>query len=110
MTKLIDNLMIGTPIEGLTLDGLGIGTEETTVTIDMAQAGELMLFLPRLLVHAGLFKNTSEVKRINKDRMNSTKIKDPLSKNLWRTLEGPEFTNIKCGKRNFWLVVGEITQ
>ncbi len=109
MTTLLDNLMIGTPIEGLTLDQLGIGAEETTVTIDMAQAGELQLFLPRLLVHAGLFKNTSEVKRVNKDRIKSTKIKDPLSRNLWRTLEGPEFTHFKIGKRNFWLIVGETT-
>lgn len=110
MTKLIDNLVIGTPIEGLTLDDLGIGEEETTVTIDLEQAREFQLFLPRLLVEAGLFKNTSEVKRISKDREKSTKIKDPDSRNLWRTLEGPEMTHFKIGKRNFWLVVGDTTQ
>jgi len=110
MSKLIDNLIIGTPIEGLTLANLGIGKEETTVTIDLEQARELQLFLPRLLVEAGLFKNTSEVKRISKDREKSTKIKDPDSRNLWRTLERPEMTHFKIGKRNFWLVVGDTTQ
>lgn len=101
--------MIGTPIEGLTFEDLGIGKEETTVTINLETARTAQLFLPRLLVEAGLFKNTSEVKRVNKDRVNSKKITDPLSRNLWRTLEGPEFTHFKIGKRNFWLVVGETT-
>jgi len=108
MTNLIDNLIIGKPIEGITLEQLGIGREETTLTINTVKSGDLGWFLPLLLVEAGLFKSTSEVKRINKDRVKSTKIKDPLSRNLWRTLEGPEMTHFKIGKRNFWLVVGEI--
>ncbi len=109
MTKLLDNLMIGAPVEGITFSELGIGKEETTVTVDLELAKELQLFLPRLLVHVGLFKNTSEVKRVNKDREKSTKIKDPASRNLWRTLKGPEMTHFKIGKRNFWLVVGDTT-
>jgi hypothetical protein len=105
---MIDNLVIGKPVEGLTLDDLGIGKEETTVTIDVQTARDMELFLPRLLVHVGLFKTTSEVKRIDKDRRNSTKIKDPLSRNLWRTLDKPEMTHFKIGKKVFWLIVGDL--
>lgn len=105
---MIDNLVIGEPVKGLTLNDLGIGTEEITITIPMVDAIEMELFLPRLLVAAGIFKTTSEVKRINKDRINSKKIKDENSKNLWRTLDQPEFTYMKIGKKIFWLVVGEI--
>jgi len=107
---MIDNLIIGEPIEGLTLHDLGIGTEETTLTIGVNEAIEMELFLPRILVHVGIFNTTSEIKRINKDRQNSTKIKDENSRNLWRKLNKPEFTYIKCGKKTFWLLVGDITQ
>ena len=105
---MIDNLIIGELVEGLTPLDLGIGKEETTVTVSKEKAIELELFLPRLFVHAGLFKNTSEVKRIHNDRIKSTKIKDPDSRNLWRTLDKPEFTQFKIGKKVFWLAVGDI--
>jgi len=107
---MIDNLIIGEPVEGLTLHDLGIGKEETTITIGVDEAAEMELFLPRLLVHAGVFNTTSEVKRLDKDRRNSTKIRDPLSRNLWRTLDKPEMTHFKIGKKVFWLVVGDISQ
>jgi len=107
---MIDNLMIGNLIKGITPDDIGIDKEEATVTIGIAEAVKMELFLPRLLVHAGIFKNTSEVKRIHKDRIKSKKITDPDSKNLWRTLNRPEMTHIKIGKRNFWLIVGELDQ
>jgi len=103
---MIDNLIIGELVDGLTPEDLGIGAEETTLTIGIAEAVEMELFLPRLLVHAGLFKNTSEIKRIHKVRMESKKITDPDSKNLWRTLTRPEMTPIKVGKKSFWLIVG----
>ncbi len=103
----IDNIIIGTPIQGISLDDLGIGREEATVCIGMSEARQMELFLPRLLVHAGLFKSTSEVRRISKDRKNSKKITDPLSRDLWRTVDKPEFTYFKIGKRVFWLIVGE---
>lgn len=106
--SILDNLIIGEPVDDLTLDDLGIGAEETTVTIPMDDAVTMDLFLPRLLVAAGLFKNTSEVKRIAKDRDNSKKIKDPASRHLWRTLDRPEMTDFKIGKKVFTLVVGEI--
>ncbi len=106
--KHIDNLVIGDPVEGLSLHGLGIGKEETTVHVSLEQAAVLEFFLPRILVHVGLFKSTSEIKRVNKDRLNSKKIKDPLSRDLWRTLDKPEFTFFKVGKKVFTLIVGEI--
>ena len=105
---MIDNLIIGELVEGLTPLDLGIGAEETTVTIGVREATEMELFLPRLLVHAGLFKNTSEVKRIHNDRIKSKKIKDPDSRNLWRNIDRPEFTQFKIGKKVFWLAVGDI--
>jgi len=107
---MIDNIIIGELVEGLTPHDLGIGKEETTITIGVREATEMELFLPRLLVHVGLFKTTSEVKRIDKDRKNSTKIKDENSRNLWRSLDKPEFTQFKIGKKVFWLAVGDISQ
>ena len=38
---MIDNLVIGEPVEGLTLDDLGIGKEETTQTIDAQTARDM---------------------------------------------------------------------
>lgn len=105
---MIDNLIIGNLVEGLTPHDLGIGKEETTVTIGVREATEMELFLPRLLVHAGLFKTTSEIKRIHKDRIKSTKIKDSDSRNLWRTIDMPEMTQFKIGKKVFWLIVGDL--
>jgi len=104
---MLDNIIVGNLVEGLTPRDLGIGKEETTVTMTMQEAIEMGLFLPRLLVHFGLFKTTSEVKRIDKDRKKSTKIKDKNSRELWRTLDNPEMTHFKIGKKNFWLIVGE---
>jgi hypothetical protein len=106
----LDNIVIGEPIENLTLDDLGISPEETTLALTVEQAKELDLFLPKILVHAGLFKNTSEVKRIHNDRVKSKKIKDENARNLWRNIDKPEMTSFKIGKRVFWLVVGNITQ
>lgn len=106
---MIDNIIIGELVDGLTSKDLGIGDEETTIRIDLAQANDMQLFLPRILVHVGLFKTTSEIKRINKDRMNSKKIKDSNSRNLWRTLDQPEMTLFKIGKKVFWLIVGDIS-
>ena len=105
---MIDNLVIGEPVEGLTLGDLGIGKEETTQTIDVQTARDMELFLPRLLVQAGVFNTTSEIKRIAKDRDKSTKIKDPDSRHLWRTLARPEMTHFKIGKKIFWLIVGDL--
>lgn len=104
---MIDNIIVGELVEGLIPKDLGIGDEETTIRIDLVQANDMQLFLPRILVHVGLFKTTSEIKRINKDRLNSKKIKDSNSRELWRTLDQPEMTHFKIGKRNFWLIVGE---
>ena len=106
---MIDNLIVGVPVEGLTLDDLGIGREEETKHIGVAEAAKMEMFLPRILVHIGLFKSTSEVRRINKDRQKSKKIKDPDSRNLWRTLNRPEMTHFKIGKKVFWLIVGDIS-
>lgn len=103
----IDNIIIGEPVDGLTLDDLGIGKEETTVMIPWDDAMTMEMFLPRILVAAGLFNTTSEIKRIAKDRDKSTKIKDPDSRHLWRTLSRPEMTPFKIGKKVFWLIVGE---
>jgi len=106
---MIDNIIVGELVEDLTLDDLGVGEEELNHTVSITAASEMEFFLPRILVHAGVFKTTSEVKRINKDRVKSTKITDPDSKNLWRTLTRPEMTHFKIGKKVFWLVVGNIS-
>ena len=102
----IDNIIIGDLIEGITPQMLGVLDSEQTVTISKEEAENMNWFLPRILVHVGLFKSTSEIKKINDQRMKSNKIKDPLSRELWRTLEKPEMTDFKIGKKFFWLIVG----
>jgi len=104
---IVDNIIIGDLIEGLTCDDVGIGAEENTINMMMCDAQELKMFLPKILVSLGLFKSTSDVRRIHKQRVLSTKITDANSRNLWRTIDKPEMTHLKIGKQNFWLVVGE---
>ena len=104
----IDNIIIGTPI--VSLEDLDILPEENTITFsfDEIKNDDGDVFLPAVLVKAGLFNSTSEIRRINKDRVKSKKIKDPDSRNLWRNIDRPEFTQFKIGKKVFWLAVGDI--
>jgi hypothetical protein len=104
---MIDNIVIGTPL--VSLEALGVDDSETTVffTFDEVQNEDGEVFLPALLKQAGLFQSTSQVRQVNKQRIKSTKITDELSRNLWRNLDGPEFTHFKIGKQVFWLIVGE---
>ena len=95
---MIENIVVGEPL--VPLASLGIEPSENT---DFVNDGPR--FLPSLLVHVGLFKTTSEIHRINKQREHLI-AKDPRL-NLWREILEPEFTEFKIGKRHFWLVVGE---
>lgn len=105
---MIDNIIIGELIDGLTLSDLGILDHEINFHIEMDEAQESKMFLPSMLVKAGLFKSTSEIKKNARQRDTSTKIKDVDSKHLWRTLTKPELTQFKIGKKAFWVVVGTI--
>ena len=103
---MIDNIVIGEPL--VSLESLGVLPDENTVHLpfhDIENEGEV--FLPGVLAHVGLFKSTSQIRQINKQRMKSDKIKDPLSQNLWRTITKPEMTHFKVGKKVFWLIVGK---
>ena len=95
-----DNIIVGTLIASK--HELGMLDNEHTIEFSMDE-----MFLPKVLVNAGIFKSTSEIKRLHKDRINSSKITDPLSRDLWRTLSDLEFTYFKIGKKTFWLAVGE---
>jgi len=105
---IIDNVIIGSLVDGLTPLDLGIQDDEITVHMTLKDAKNLDLFLPRILVSVGLFKTTSEIKRIDKVRVNSKKIKDVDSLKLWRTLDHSEVTEFKVGKKTFWLLVGDL--
>lgn len=105
---MIDNIVIGELVDGLTLADLGILDHEVNVHISMDEAEESKMFLPSMFVKAGLFKSTSEIKKIAKQRDTSKKIKDDDSRLLWRTLTKPELTQFKIGKKAFWVVVGTI--
>lgn len=107
MSSQIDNIVVGTLVDGLTLEDLGALPDENTIFISMEEAKEDSLFLPKILIRANLFSGTSEVKRIHEQRIDNTKIVDPYSRNLWRTLDRPEMTHFKIGKKVFWLIVGE---
>lgn len=105
---MIDNIIVGNVIEGLTLDSLGIKPNENNLHISMDQAEDLDMFLPKILVHAGMFKSTSAIKAITKTRNTQKKIIDCDSRLLWRTITRPELTEFKIGKQYFWFVVGSM--
>jgi len=106
--KNLDNIVIGNLIEGVTLEMLGVTPSEVTVHLSESEAADLNFFLPKILVHVGLFDSTSKVKNIHQVRMKSDKITCPDEKNLWRNLSSPEMTRFKVGKKLFWLIVGDI--
>ena len=103
----IDNIVIGTPLVDLHL--LGVTEKEATVHFAMEdvtnEKGDI--FLPAVLKDVGFFNSTGQVRQINKQRLNSEKFKKDPDQNLWRSIERPEFTEFKIGKRVFWLIVGE---
>lgn len=95
----IDNIVVGKPFSSL--ESLGIEPREHTVFVDGP------LWLPSLLVKLGLFKSTSEISRINKQRKHL--IAKDSNLDLWRLLKKPELTEFKVGKRYFWLLVGDLS-
>ena len=102
----IDNIVIGTPLVDLHL--LGVTEEEATVHFTMEDVtNEKGIFLPAVLVKVGFFSSTGQIRQINKQSLGSEKFKKDPDQNLWRSLERPEFTEFKIGKRVFWLIVGE---
>jgi len=105
---MIDNIVIGNLVEGLSPVDLGILDYESNVYMTMEEAKQANLFLPSILVKIGLFKSTSEIKKIAKQRDASKKIIDPNSRLLWRTITQPELTHFKIGKKSFWVAVGTI--
>jgi hypothetical protein len=105
----IDNIIVGNLVEGLTEDQIGIHSSEDTIRLSFKQAindkGDL--FLPNILKNVGLFKSTSEIRKINDQRLKSDKFKNIPNQNLWRTCIQPEMTSFKIGKKVFWLIIGE---
>lgn len=91
--KYIENIVIGRPlVPAWTLlaqtarDWIENEKEKTIFTEER--------FLPKILVDLGVVKSTSEVKR-NKPE-------------LFKTLDKPDFLEIKWGKRKLWILAGGI--
>lgn len=105
-----DNILIGEPVDGLTLEDLGCLPDEVTIrlTVDEVKNDKGEIFLPTILKNQGIFKSSNAIKESSKQREESTKIPDVNSRILWRNISGPEFTHFKIGKSSFWLIVGEI--
>lgn len=102
-----DNIVVGEPL--VPLESLGVLSEEKTVRFTFKELhndnGEV--FFPTLLKDLGFFKSTSEIRKINDQRMKNPKFTKDPNLNLWRNLTSPEMTMFKIGKRVFWLIVGE---
>ena len=79
-----NNIIIGTPL--VNLSQLGITQSEITITDEER-------FLPKLLVKYGFFKFNSQLRKNRPD--------------LWRTLDKPDFEEIKIGHKRVWIVVGK---
>jgi hypothetical protein len=108
MTTRIDNIVIGELVEGLTLEMLGVLDEEVTVHMTKERAEELNFFLPKILVDLGIFQNTSEIKRIQKQRDTMGHLCDD-ERVIWRHIANPELTKFKVGKKLFWIIVGDFS-
>jgi len=104
----IDNIIIGQLVEGVTLQDLGVEPSENCVMLSEAVAADLGFFLPKILVHVGLFESANKVKQIHSQRQHSKKLPDDNERILWRTLDKPELSQFKIGKQMFWLIVGNI--
>lgn len=119
--SIIDNIVIGEPL--VTPFELGVTGEEATIYFDDLATGTIAsdivksiddikndkgeIFLPTVLKHLGMFKSNGEIRKINQQRQKSKKFNKDPDQDLWRTLNRPEFTEFKIGKRHFWLIVGE---
>ena len=106
MMKRIDNIVIGNLVEGVTLEMLGVLDDEVTIHISEDDARAMDFFIPKLLVHAGVFPSTSEVRRIQKVRDGMGRLCDD-ERIIWRTAKDPELTKFKVGKKLFWLIAGD---
>jgi hypothetical protein len=104
--KRIDNIVIGDLVEGVTLEMLGVCDDEVTVHITEDDARNMNFFLPKLLATAGVFQNTTEVKRIQSARDTMGHLCDD-ERILWRNVTHPELTKFKVGKKLFWVIVGQ---
>ena len=105
--SVVDNIVIGEPLVDLQL--LGVAKTETTVhfTMNELRNDNGDIFLPAVLKQVGFFASTGQVRQINNQRQKNEKFKKDPDQDLWRTIERPEFTEFKIGKRVFWLIVGE---
>lgn len=103
-TSKVDNIIIGIPL--VNPKKLGIEDDERTTTFSFAdiQNDKGEIFLPAVLRKVGIFKSTSEVKNVNKQR--TELIAKDSNHDLWRNLGNPEFTEFKIGKKIFTLIVG----
>jgi len=107
---IVDNIVIGNIVEGLTEEKLGLLPDEITIrfTVEEVTNDKGEIFLPAILKMAGLFDSTSQIRSINTQRQKAPKFKADADQNLWRNLDQPEMTSFKVGKKVFWLIVGVI--
>jgi len=107
MKTVPDNVVIGEPL--VSLEALGILESEETVhfSFDELRSENNNIFFPHLLKTIGVFKSTNECRRINAQRQKSSKFNKDPNQNLWRDLNGLEFTQFKIGRKVFCLIVGE---
>lgn len=107
MSKVVDNIVVGTPL--VELSALGVTDDEVTIhfVVDDVENDKGNVFLPTILKKAGFFTSSNQIKSINDQRQASGKFDNDPDQNLWRNLDDFEFTEFKIGKRVFWLIVGE---
>lgn len=106
---MIDNIIIGQL--DVSEESLGILSTEKSIylTINEAKFGGNQLWLPLILKNVGLFNSTSEIIKIDKQRLASSKFKDLKEQNICREIIEPESTRFKIGKKVFWLFVNMST-
>jgi hypothetical protein len=107
MNPIPENVVIGQPL--VSLEKLGVSKREETkfFSFEELRNDQGNVFLPHVLVALGVFKSTNECRKINDQRLKSSKFNKDPDQSLWRNVERPEFTHFKIGKKVFWLIVGE---
>jgi len=107
MSTIPDNIVIGTPLTSL--ESLDVDENESVAefTFEELRNDQGNVFLPHLLKQIGVFGSTSECKKINEQRQQSSKFNKDPNQNLWRNIDQPELTRFKIGHKVFWLIVGE---
>lgn len=87
------NVVVGRPLTGTPMHLFSFSNEDWVLNEFKNTLWTNERYLPKILVDAGVVKNTSEVRRNRPD--------------LNKTLNNPDFIEVRWGKKRVFILVGE---